>query len=144
MIAVSACLAGVECRYNGKAFPVEEVMELYRQGKALPVCPEMLAGFSAPRHPGEIRNGRVFSSSGDDETEGYMRGAKIALAVVLAAGCTKAVLKSKSPTCGSGRIYDGTFTGRMTDGDGVFASLLKQNGITVITEDDIKGKLLSD
>ena len=137
MILVSACLAGVECRYNGKAFPVDHVLKLYREGKALPVCPELLAGFSAPRAPGEILNGRVISADGTDETENYTEGARKALAVALAAGCTQAILKAKSPTCGSGKIYDGTFSHRIIDGDGVFAAMLKQHGISVITEEEL-------
>ena len=137
MILVSACLAGAECRYNGKAFPVEQVLSLFKEGKALPVCPEILAGFSAPRAPGEILNGRVISPDGADETDRYIEGAKKALAVALAAGCTEAILKAKSPTCGSGKIYDGTFTHRIIEGDGVFAAMLKEHGIRVITEEEL-------
>lgn len=137
MILISACLAGVECRYNGKAFPVDSVIELFRAGKALPVCPELLAGFSSPREPGEIRNGRVINADGSDQTDRYEEGAWKALDIALAAGCRKAILKAKSPTCGCGKIYDGTFSHTIIDGDGVFAALLKRHNIDVITEEDL-------
>jgi uncharacterized protein YbbK (DUF523 family) len=137
MILVSACLAGVECRYNGKAFPVAEVLEMYKKGKALPVCPELLAGFPSPRAPGEIKDGRVIDADGTDETARYTLGAQKALAIALAAGCSSAILKAKSPTCGFGRIYDGNFNHTIIEGDGVFAALLKQQGISVITEEDL-------
>lgn len=137
MIVVSACLAGVECRYNGQAFPIPEIIEMVKQGKALPICPEMLANLPAPRQPGEQRDGKIYSKDGSDVTADYLKGAKIGLDVALATGCKKAILKSKSPTCGCGIIYDGTFSGRLIPGDGVFTKLLKGNGIEVITEEDI-------
>lgn len=136
MIIVSACLAGVMCRYNGQAFPVPAVIELVNQGKAIPVCPEMLAGLAAPRQPGEQRNNRIYEKNGNDVTDDYLAGAKIAFAIAVAANCQKAIVKAKSPTCGSGLIYDGTFTGTLIPGDGVFTRLLKASGIEVMTEDD--------
>ena len=137
MILVSACLAGVECRYNGKAFPADKVLELYKTGKALPVCPELLAGFSSPRAPGEIKDGRVINADGTDETARYTLGAQKALAIALAAGCREAILKAKSPTCGCGKIYDGNFNHTTIEGDGVFTALLKEQGIHVRTEEDL-------
>jgi uncharacterized protein YbbK (DUF523 family) len=141
MIVVSACLVGVDCRYNGVSVHCEKAERLYKEGRALPVCPEMLAGFSSPRMPGEIRDGRVYNSDGTDATEAYMRGARIAYDVVLSAECTVAVLKSKSPTCGCGKIYDGTFSSKMIDGDGVFVALLRKKGLTLYTEETVPADL---
>jgi uncharacterized protein YbbK (DUF523 family) len=138
MIIVSACLAGVACRYNGNAFPIPAIIAMFQKGTALPVCPEMLAGLPAPRPPAELRNGRVLSNSGEDVTEEFLLGAKMGLAIALAARCRKAIVKAKSPTCGSGSIYDGTFSGKVIPGDGVFSKLLKEYGIEVITEEDLE------
>jgi uncharacterized protein YbbK (DUF523 family) len=113
----------------------EKTERLFKEGRALALCPEMLAGFSSPRLPGEIRDGKVINSDGSDATEGYMKGARIAYDIVLRAGCDIAVLKSKSPSCGCGRIYDGTFSGRMIDGDGVFAAMLRKKGLILYTEE---------
>lgn len=141
MIIVSACLAGVMCRYNGQDFPVPAVIELVNQGKAIPVCPEMLAGLTAPRQPGEQRHDRIYAKDGSDVTADYLTGAKMAFAIAVAANCQKAIVKSKSPTCGSGLIYDGTFTGKLIPGDGVFTRLLKNSGIEVLTETELAGPL---
>lgn len=138
MIIVSACLAGVACRYNGNAFPIPVIIDMVQKGIALPICPEMLAGLPAPRPPAELRNGRVLSNSGEDVTEEFLLGAKMGLDIALAARCRKAIVKAKSPTCGSGSIYDGTFSGKVIPGDGVFSKLLKEYGIEVITEEDLE------
>jgi uncharacterized protein YbbK (DUF523 family) len=137
MIIVSACLANVACRYNGVAKPNETVMRLVAEGKAIPVCPEQLGGLTTPRLPAEIRNGRVFRKDGVDITEEFERGAREALQVAKLAGAKEALLKSKSPSCGCGRIYDGTFSGVLVEGDGVFAGLCKQDGMEVKTEEDL-------
>ena len=135
MIIVSACLAGIECRYNGQAFPVPEVIELVKKGQALPLCPEILGRLPTPRPCAEQRDGKIVSRTGQDMTREYLEGAAIAAAIARAAGCTKAILKSKSPTCGCGKVYDGTFSGNLIDGDGIFCALLRENNVEVCTED---------
>ncbi|MBP2637035.1 MAG: hypothetical protein H6Q72_2942 [Firmicutes bacterium] len=135
MILVSACLAGVECRYNGSSYPIPEVVEMVKKGDAMPICPELLAGLPIPRPPAEQQNGMIISSNGEDQTSDYLIGATIALKIALLINCNKAILKSNSPTCGCGVIYDGTFSGHLINGDGIFAKLLKENGIKVCTID---------
>lgn len=137
MIIVSACLAGVECRYNGQGFPVPEVIELVRKGKAIPLCPELLAHLPTPRLSSEQCQGRIVTRNGQDVTAEYTAGARIAVNIAKSAGCDKAILKSQSPTCGCGKIYDGTFSGKLIDGDGIFCSLLKENNIEVYTEHEL-------
>ena len=129
---VSACLAGFPCRYDGKAKPCSEVVELVRAGKAVPVCPEQLGGLPTPRPPCEIFQGRVIDANGDDCTDNYRRGAEAVLAMAKAYGVTEARLQKRSPSCGSGWIYDGTFSKVLVPGDGITARLLRENGIQVI------------
>ena len=131
MMIVSACLAGFPCRYDGKARPCAQVVELVRAGKAIPVCPEQLGGLPTPRTSCEIREGRVVDADGHDRTEAFRRGARAVLQIAQTYGATEALLQSRSPSCGSGRIYDGSFTKTLTAGDGVTARLLKENGIQV-------------
>lgn len=135
MHLVSACLAGMPCRYDGQAKPCESVIELVKEGKAIPVCPEQLAGMPTPRPPAEQLDARIIAKDGTDVTLQYQRGAREALRIALIAKCDKAILKSNSPSCGCGKVYDGTFTGALIDGDGVLTQLLKQNGIEVVTEE---------
>ena len=131
MMIVSACLAGFPCRYDGKAKPCAEVMELVRAGKAIPACPEQLGGLPTPRPPCEILAGRVVDETGTDRTEAFQRGAQAVLDLAKTYGATRALLQNRSPSCGSGWIYDGTFSGRLVQGDGVAARLLMENGIQV-------------
>ncbi len=131
MEVVSACLAGVICRYDGTAQEAPEVVEAVRQGKALPLCPEMLGGLSAPRQAAEIKAGRVVTKEGVDLTEAFQKGAEIATQMAILAGCRKAVLKARSPSCGCGQIYDGSFSGRLVEGDGLWAQALKKAGMEV-------------
>lgn len=141
MILISACLLGCACRYDGQSKPCPAAQELARRGLAVPVCPEQLGGLSTPRRPSERRDGRVVMNDGRDVTAEYRRGAEEALHLARLYGCTAAVLKERSPSCGCGRIYDGTFTGTLTDGDGVTAEVLKENGVTVYGESELE-KLL--
>ncbi len=136
-ILVSACLAGVPCRYDGGAKPCPAVLALLRDERALPLCPEEMGGLATPRDPSEIVGDRVLSRSGRDVTEAFRRGARACLEAAREHGCTEAVLKSLSPSCGSGLVYDGTFSGNLRPGDGVTARLLKENGIRVRTEEEI-------
>ena len=132
MMIVSACLAGLPCRYDGQARPCPEVMELVRSGKAIPLCPEQLGGLATPRPPCEIRDGRVVDRAGTDRTEAYRRGAEAVLQAARTYGATEALLQNRSPSCGSGWIYDGTFSKTLVQGDGITARLLAENGIQVI------------
>ena len=131
MMIVSACLAGFPCRYDGRAKPCDKVMALVRAGKAIPVCPEQLGGLPTPRPPCEILAGRVVDETGTDRTEAFQRGAQAVLDLAKTYGATRALLQNRSPSCGSGWIYDGTFSKKLVRGDGVAARLLKENGIQV-------------
>ena len=141
MLLISACLLGCACRYDGKSKPHPLAVELARRGLAVPVCPEQLGGLPTPRKPSERQGGRVVMADGRDVTAEYRRGAEETLHLARLYGCTAAVLKEKSPSCGCGRVYDGTFSGTLTDGDGVTAELLKENGIRVYGESELE-KLL--
>jgi D-alanine-D-alanine ligase len=140
MIIISACLAGVPCRYNGTDFPVPELNAFIENKNFLCVCPEMLGGLSAPRSPCEIKKHRgeisVIGKDGNDYTEEFQRGAEIVLEICRSNNAKTAVLKARSPSCGCGKIYDGTFSGKLIDGNGVCAELLLKNGISVYTEEN--------
>jgi uncharacterized protein YbbK (DUF523 family) len=138
MIIVSACLAGVQCRYNGQGFPIPEVTELVKKGRALPLCPEILANLPTPRSNVEQCAGRFLAHDGKDLTSEFIAGARIALTIAKLVGSKIAILKSKSPTCGCGLIYDGTFSGNLIEGDGVFCAFLKDEKIKVYTEDQFQ------
>jgi len=137
MKIVSACLAGVKCRYDGTSKPNKKVIELVKKGKAIPLCPEQLGGLSTPRIPSEIRGNKVINKKGKDVTAFFIKGAKEALKIAKLAKCREAILKSKSPSCGVREIYDGSFTGKTKKGDGIFTRLLKKNNINCKTEDKI-------
>ena len=141
MLLISACLLGCACRYDGKSKPHPLAVELARRGLAVPVCPEQLGGLPTPREPSERRADTVVSRSGADVTAQFRRGAEQALHLARLYGCKAAVLKERSPSCGSGEVYDGTFSGRLTPGDGVTAALLKANGIAVYGESDLDALL---
>ena len=135
-IIVSACLAGLFCRYNGEVFPFEPVVQLVREGRAIPFCPEVYGGLTTPRIPCEILNDRVITPEGGDVTNEFLRGAEEGLHLAQLVGCTEAILKANSPSCGCGMIYDGTFTSTRIPGNGVFAEMLQNNSITVRSEED--------
>ena len=138
-ILISACLLGAKCRYDGKSKPLsdEKIEELDRRYTLIPVCPEQLGGLPTPRLPCEIQGGRVIRKDGVDVSESYLRGAEETLRLLRLFGIKKALLKAKSPSCGAGKIYNGSFSGTLTDGDGITAALLKANGVEVLSEDDI-------
>ena len=138
-IIVSACLAGFYCRYSGVAESFGPVVDLVRRGRAIPFCPEVFGGLPTPRKPCEIRGERVVEADGTDRTAEFRRGAEEGLRLASLVGCREAVLKSGSPSCGSGMVYDGTFSSTRVEGDGLFARLLKENGIAVRTEEDLAG-----
>ena len=139
-VLISACLLGACCRYDGasKAHPLAAL--LAERHTLVPVCPEQLGGLPTPRPPAERRGGRVVTQSGD-VTEQYLRGAEETLKLCKLLGCEAAVLKERSPSCGRGQVYDGTFSGTLTAGDGVTAELLAAHGIPVYGESQIE-KLL--
>lgn len=137
-ILVSACLLGVRCRYDGKSKPHPAVERLLEQHTLIPVCGEILGGLPTPRVSAERQGERVVTADGRDVTAAYRRGAEEVLRLAERYGCTAAILKERSPSCGSGRIYDGTFTGTLTDGWGVTAELLRDHGICVIGESEVE------
>ncbi|HJA93014.1 MAG TPA: DUF523 domain-containing protein [Candidatus Eisenbergiella merdipullorum] len=137
-ILVSACLLGVCCRYDGTGEENESVGRLKEKYHLIPVCPEIYGGLPTPRPPAERVGERVVTKEGTDVTGQYQKGAGEALRLAEYFHCKAAVLKAKSPSCGKGRIHDGTFSGGMTDGDGVTAQLLAANGILVYNETDVE------
>lgn len=133
----SACLLGIRCRYDGKSKPDKRIIGLSRKEALIPVCPEQLGGLSTPRENSEIKGKRVITASGKDKTENMKKGAEETLKIAKLFNIKQAILKQKSPSCGCGKIYDGTFSGKIIKGDGVTAALLKKNKIKVISEEDI-------
>jgi uncharacterized protein YbbK (DUF523 family) len=136
-IIVSACLLGVCCRYDAKAVPNESVSALREKHSLIPVCPEQLGGLATPREPAEIIQGRVITKSGADVTEAYQRGACEVYRLAGLFGCRCAVLKERSPSCGKGKIYDGSFSGRLAEGNGITADKLLRAGIIVLGESEL-------
>lgn len=136
MIIVSACLAGVNCRYDGNNKIIEKIRDLVLSGEAIPLCPEILGGMTIPRVPCEIiSNGndrKVIGKDGFDYTANFAKGAELTLKIAKLVDADKAILQARSPSCGLGKIHDGTFCGGLIDGDGFTASLLANNGIEVI------------
>ncbi len=133
-ILVSACLLGASCRYDGKSVPNEAVMALKEKHELIPFCPEIYGGLTTPREPAEIIGDKVVSKVGNDVTAQYNKGAEEALRLAKFFGCECAVLKERSPSCGFGKVYDGTFSGTLVDGNGVTAELFAKNGIKVYGE----------
>ena len=128
----------MECRYNGKGVLDPAVKALMDRHCLIPVCPEIMGGLATPRTPAERACGRVITRDGEDVTPAYEKGAEEALKLAMLYGCRAAVLKERSPSCGNGQIYDGTFTGKLTEGEGVCAGLLKSHGIKVYGESQIE------
>lgn len=141
-ILISACLLGAGCRYDGIRTENAAAMCLAEKHHLIPFCPEQAGGLATPRPPAEICGGKVMTRDGDDATEAYRRGAEEALQLARLFRCEVAVLKERSPSCGSGKIHDGTFSGGLKVGDGVTAALLKAHGIRVLGESEIQDKLL--
>ena len=138
-ILVSACLLGLRCRYDGAGKECSAAAALAEGGAVLiPVCPEQLGGLPTPRTPAEIqKDGRVVTADGRDVTEEYLRGAREAVRLAVKTGCTEAVLKARSPSCGCGEVYDGTFSGTLTKGWGCAARALTDAGLRVMTEEEL-------
>ena len=137
-ILVSACLLGTPCRYDGRSVPCKEVLKLKTQHELIPFCPEEAGGLLTPRPAAERRGNRIVTKNGKDVTKEYALGAALAEKLAIKEGCTLAILKEKSPSCGCGKIYDGTFSKTLTDGDGVTAETLKNAGFCVVSETQLK------
>ena len=135
-IILSACLAGENCKYNGGNNHNEKLMEALRDHQVIKVCPEVMGGLPTPRIPSEITGGRVMNRAGEDVDGNFRLGARLALEKAREAGCDLAVLQPRSPSCGCGQIYDGSFSGVLVPGNGIFADLLKKNGLTCMTPED--------
>ena len=140
-LLVSACLLGENCKYSGGNNYCAAVEQLREHYELIPVCPERDGGLPTPRIPSERLGDRVVNKAGDDVTHQFRTGAKLALETALAKGCTTALLKERSPSCGCGEIYDGSFTGTVIQGDGITAALLKQHHIAIFGESRIKDLL---
>ena len=136
-ILVSACLLGVSCRYDGKSKANEAVLALRERYNLIPVCPEVFGGLPTPRVPSERVGDKVMMRDGSDVTDNYRRGAEEALRLCRIYDVKLAILKERSPSCGKNEIYDGSFSGTLTQRDGVTAELLKSEGINVIGESEI-------
>lgn len=143
-IAVSACLLGVPCRFDGRSKPSSEVQRFLRENscEVVKICPEVMGGLSIPHPPHEQKtiDGAVYvvDKAGNDHTALFEKGSSAACKLAVDAGCTHAILKAKSPSCGVGEVYDGTFTDTLVPGDGVAAAMLRRVGICVATEKDFQ------
>lgn len=152
-ILVSACLLGINCKYSGGNNLTPGLLELLKEHTLIPVCPEQLGGLTTPRRPSEIQDGDgsevlagnslVMNNEGKDLTREFIKGAEETLNLAKLYSCTAAILKARSPSCGSGKIYDGTFSGKVKEGSGVAAQLLLDNGIAVMSEENFEEMLRS-
>lgn len=136
-ILISACLLGEKCKYNGEDNKNEKLLKALTGHDLFPVCPERDGGLSIPRSPAERQGDKVVNINGEDVTSEYMLGALKALETAQKNRCAVAILKAKSPSCGNGEIYDGTFSKSLISGKGVAAELLSKNGIEIYTENDL-------
>ena len=134
---VSACLAGVNCKYDGGNNENKKIIELIKNKDVILICPEQLGGLKTPRIPAERKDNKVINKENIDVTKEYQKGAEEVLNLAKKFNIKKAILKSKSPSCGKGKIYDGTFSNALTNRSGVTTELLEKNGIKVISSDDI-------
>lgn len=141
MILVSACLVGINCKYSGGNNYNQKIFDLVKEGKAIPICPEQLGGLNTPRKPVELKviNGKRYAidNEGNDFTENFERGALEVLNLAKNLNISKAILQPRSPSCGVNKIYSGNFDNKLVDGNGILTELLKQNGIDVLTPNEI-------
>lgn len=136
-VMVSACLLGENCKYSGGNNRNEKVLAFLRRHEAVPVCPEVLGGLPTPRTPAEIVDGVVTDREGRNVDREFRRGAALALEIARREGVELVILQPRSPSCGARQVYDGTFSGRKIDGQGVFARLLLENGFRVLEPEDL-------
>ena len=137
-LLISECLCGVCCRYDGNNNKIDCLEKLRSLYNLIPVCPEVLGGLLTPRPPAERIGDRVQTRNGIDVTEQFKRGAELALAIAIDKNCLCALLKAKSPSCGYGEIYDGTFTRTLVNGVGITSELLLQHNIKIYTEKNVQ------
>lgn len=137
MILVSACLIGMSCRYDGSDNKDDRVLSYIDGKRWMPVCPEQMGGLKTPRDPAEITKDKVVSKSGEDFTAEFIRGADEVARLARMVGASEAILKSRSPSCGSGQIYDGTFSKVLVPGDGLTVRALKKMNVYVRSENDL-------
>lgn len=136
-ILVSQCLLGCNCRYKGDNCQNHQIIALSKDHTLIPICPEQMGGLPTPRAPSEILGNKVISYQGQDVTEQYQTGASIALYLAQLNHVDLAIMKSKSPSCGKGLIYDGSFSGKMIEGNGITVDKLLDHGIDVYTEEEL-------
>ena len=136
-ILISACLVGENCKYNGGNNLHSKIDDLLEKYDLIPFCPEERGGLPTPRNPSEIKGDRVVMNNGKDVTDNFNNGAQLALMLCLYLDIKIAVLKERSPSCGTHQVHDGSFKEKLIDGMGVTAKLLKENGIQVYSEDEI-------
>ena len=136
-ILVSACLLGINCKYDGNNNMNEKVLDYLKDKEVIPVCPEIYGGLTTPRTPSEIVGDKVITKDKIDVTKEYLKGAEETLKLGKLFNVKKALLKAKSPSCGNKEIYDGTFTGNKIIGMGITAKLLKENGMEILNENEI-------
>ena len=134
---------GVGCRYDGKSNQLPQLEQLMKQHTCIPVCPEIFGGLPTPRVPAERQGSKIMTQDGQDVTQQFVRGTAEVLRLAYLYHCKAALLKERSPSCGSGQIYDGTFTKTLTEGDGLAAEMLKRKDIAVYGESQI-GELVND
>lgn len=134
---------GVGCRYDGKSNQLPQLEQLMKQHTCIPVCPEIFGGLPTPRVPAERQGSKIMTQDGQDVTQQFVRGTAEVLRLADLYHCKAALLKERSPSCGSGQIYDGTFTKTLTEGDGLTAEMLKRKDIAVYGESQI-GELVND
>ena len=134
-IGISACLVGYEYRYDGSHRKNDELIKLLEKHELIPICPEISSGFLIPHDPIELKDGKAFMSNGADVSDKLMKGCLISYERIR--DCDLLILKSKSPSCGYKKIYDGSFSGKLIDGNGMFTSICLENGLKVFTDDDI-------
>lgn len=142
MILVSSCLLGLDARYNGQGIREDSLIEFLKDKKFLPVCPEQMGGLATPRKPCEIKivegSLKVVNIDGDDLTDNFVKGSEEVIKLAKEFDCKYAILKERSPSCGSGKVYDGSFSSKLIDGSGIAAKVLMENGIKVYNENNFK------
>ncbi len=136
-LLVSSCLMGINCKYNGQNNFSKEIINLKDRFDFILICPEVLGGLGIPREKSEVVNDKVMTITGVDVTDKFKNGALMALDIAMKHNCKKAILKSKSPSCGKSFIYDGTFSNTIINKDGVCAKMLKENNIEIYTEKEL-------
>ncbi|MDK2921674.1 MAG: hypothetical protein PWR24_1231 [Desulfonauticus sp.] len=136
-VLVSACLLGISSRYDGTSKPDHKILALAKNNILIPVCPEQLGGLPTPREPAEILHNKVITKKGIDVTKNFLTGAKETLLIARLLNIKLAILKQLSPSCGVSKIYDGSFSGKIVKGSGITARYLMDNGILVISEEEL-------